>query len=393
MAINSLKGLTGQLTIDLGAIVKNYQALNAISANSLTGAVVKADAYGCGMLPVASVLYQAGARFFFVATPSEAIVLRAELKDAHIFVFNGLYPNSAKLYVEQRIMPILNSAQMLEEWLSFCIANNELFPAAIHFDTGMGRLGIKMNEVDWVKDKISQVGFLPQMIMSHLACADILGHEKNRMQLIFFKAIAKQFPNIPFSLANSAGIMSGRANHFQMVRPGIALYGGRAINGKPNPMKPVVNLKVPVLQVFDAKAGETIGYGATYTIDRNSKIAILALGYADGFLRSLSGTNSRHGGRILINNKILPVIGRVSMDLIAVDVTQLHGLGPNPGDMVEVLGNIISIDDQADLAGTIGYEILTSLKGRYNKSYILPNERKNGGGVGIRSVSDQRRQE
>ncbi|MCF6344303.1 MAG: hypothetical protein L3J15_06480, partial [Devosiaceae bacterium] len=149
----------------------------------------------------------------------------------------------------------------------------------------------------------------------------------------------------------------------------------------------------PVLQVFDAKAGETIGYGATYTIDRNSKIAILALGYADGFLRSLSGTTSRHGGRILINNKILPVIGRVSMDLIAVDVTQLHGLGPKPGDMVEVLGNTISIDDQADLAGTIGYEILTSLKGRYKRSYILPNESKNGGGVGVGSVSDQRRQE
>ncbi len=378
MAFTSNKFLKGHLTIDLGAIVKNYQALNTISANSLTGAVVKADAYGCGMLPVANILYKAGARFFFVATPDEAITLRQELKEAHIFVLNGLYPGEAQFYAQQKLMPVLNSVQMLEEWLLYCLSKNESFPAAIHFDTGMGRLGIKMHEIDWVKERIKRVGFLPQMIMSHLACADIMGHEKNRLQLRFFQAICEQFPNIPASLANSAGIMSARSFHFQMVRPGIALYGGRAINGKPNPMKPVVNLKVPIIQVFDAKAGDTIGYGATYTLDKNSKIAILAIGYGDGFLRSLSGTNSRQGGRVVINGKILPVIGRVSMDLIAVDITALHGLGANPGDMVEILGDIIGIDHQADIAGTIGYEILTSLKGRYKKSYILPSESQNG---------------
>ncbi len=379
MAVTSNKSLKGHLTIDLGAIVKNYRALNTISANSLTGAVVKADAYGCGMLPVANILYNAGARFFFVATPDEAITLRQELKEAHIFVLNGLYPGEAQFYAQQKLMPVLNSVQMLEEWLLYCLSKNESFPAAIHFDTGMGRLGIKLHEIDWVKERITKVGFLPQMIMSHLACADIMGHEKNRLQLRFFQAICEQFPNIPASLANSAGIMSARSFHFQMVRPGIALYGGRAINGKPNPMKPVVNLKVPIIQVFDAKAGDTIGYGATYTLDKNSKIAILAIGYADGFLRALSGTNSRQGGRVVINGKILPVVGRVSMDLIAVDITALHGLGANPGDMVEILGDIIGIDHQADIAGTIGYEILTSLKGgRYKKSYILPSESQNG---------------
>ncbi len=373
MAINSSRGLTGQLTIDLGAIVKNYLALDAISTNSLTGAVVKADAYGCGMLPVASALFQAGAKFFFVATPDEAITLRKELKEAHIFVLNGLYPKSAELYSHQRIMPILNSPQMLEEWLNYSIAQNSSLPAAIHFDTGMNRLGIKMEDVEWVVEKINKVGFAPQMIMSHLACADIIGHEKNRLQLAFFQSIAAKFPNIPASLANSAGIMSGRAYHFQMVRPGIALYGGRAINGKPNPMKPVVKLKVPVIQVHKAKAGDSVGYGASYTLDRNSIIAILAHGYADGFLRSASGTNSRPGGRIFINGKILPVIGRVSMDLIAVDVTELHGMGPKPGDLVEILGDNITIDDQASLAGTISYEILTSLKGRYKRAYITPS--------------------
>ncbi len=365
-----LKNIKGRLTVDLGAVVKNWQALNMISAGALTGAVVKANAYGMGVLPVASALYNGGAKFFFVATLDEALELRKELKDIHIFVFNGLYPNCCETYAQNKIIPILNSPTMLEEWLNFCASKNEAFSAAIHFDTGMGRLGFRMNESIWVKDKIDEIGFAPQMIMSHLACADQPTHEKNRTQLSFFQSIIAQFPNIPASLANSAGLMNGKQNHFQMVRPGISLYGGRAVNGRKNPMAPVVKLEVPLLQIIKCKAGETIGYGATYTLDKDSEIAILALGYADGFLRSLSGTNRRHGGRVIINGKILPIIGRVSMDLIAVDVSELYGKTPKPGEMVEVLGKNLTVDDQADLGGTIGYEILTSLKGRYKRCYI-----------------------
>jgi alanine racemase len=366
--------LKARLTINLGAVVKNWQALNIISTNALTGAVVKADAYGIGMLPVATALFNAGAKFFFVATPDEAITLRAELPTAHIFVFNGLYTGASDLYSHHKIMPVLNSPAMLEEWLEFCISKNESLPAAIHIDTGMGRLGFRMNEVEFITQKIEKTGFAPQMIMSHLACADTPAHEKNRTQLEFFKTITKKFPNIPASLANSAGIMNGVENHFQMVRPGIALYGGRAVNGRKNPMSNTVKLEAPLLQVIESKTGESIGYGSTYTLDKDSQIAIIALGYADGFLRSLSGTNRRPGGRVVINGKILPIIGRVSMDLIAIDITELHGKIPSAGDMVEILGDNITVDDQADLAGTIGYEILTSLKGRYKRCYIPPSQ-------------------
>ena len=372
MVIPSSTGLGGRLTIDLGAVVKNWKALDTISAKALTGAVIKADAYGTGLLPSGLALYTAGVRFFYVATPDEALALRGELADAHIFVLDGLYPGAARLYAQERLMPVLSSPDMLEEWLTICVAENEALPAALHFDTGMNRLGFRMQETDYVREKIEQIGYVPQMVMSHLACADLPTHEKNRTQVALFQTVMAQFPGVPASLANSAGLMNGRENHFQMVRPGISLFGGRAVSGRPNPMSPVVKLEVPVLQVREGKTGESVGYGASYTLDRNSQIAILALGYADGFLRSLSSTNTRQGGRVFVGGKSLPIIGRVSMDLVAVDVTDLYGKVPKPGDMVEILGKNLTVDDQADIAGTIGYEILTSLKGRYKKSYISP---------------------
>lgn len=364
------QGLTGHLTIDLGALVKNWRALGRISATALTGAVVKANAYGLGIDACAPALAQAGAQFFFVATPDEGFALRQVVPNAHIFVFNGLYPNAAEFYLANRLMPVLNSVPMLEEWLGVCTAHNEAFPAALHFDTGMNRLGIRLRETAQVRDMLADFGYLPQMVMSHLACADQSHHEKNRTQLALFQTVLAQFSGIPASLANSAGVMSNRDYHFQMVRPGIALYGGRAVSGRPNPMAPVVTLEVPVLQVRHAGTGETVGYGAAQTIHRETKLAILALGYADGFLRALSSTSSKSGGKAAFGGRVLPIVGRVSMDLIAVDVTDLGDAAPKPGDMVEVLGPNVGIDDQADAAGTIGYEILTSLKGRYSRSYV-----------------------
>lgn len=372
MAATANTGLGGRLTIDLGAVAKNWRALDALSANSLTGAVIKADAYGTGLIPSGMALYQAGARFFFVATPDEALELREKLPEAHIFVLNGLYPGSARLYEQNRLMPILCSMEMLKEWLAHCVSANEAYPAALHFDTGMNRLGFRIQEADQVREEIEQFGYLPQMVMSHFACADQPSHEKNRTQLALFQSIMSQFPGVPASLANSAGMMIGRENHMQMVRPGVALFGGRAVSGRKNPMTPVVKLEVPVLQVRTAKTGETVGYGATFELDRDSRLAIISLGYGDGFLRSLSSTNTRQGGRIVFNNRIAPVVGRISMDLLAVDVTDLKDNGPRPGDMVEIFGKTLTVDSQADLAGTIGYEFLTSLKGRYKRSYISP---------------------
>lgn len=373
MSASSPTGLVGRLTVDLGAIVRNWKALDLISPGCLTGAVVKADAYGTGLLPASIALFDAGARFFFVATPDEAVSLRQELSQAHIFVLNGLYPGAARLYQNHRLMPVLNSMEMLAEWLTHCVNANEAFPAALHFDTGMNRLGFRMEEASVVRNQMAQFGYLPQMVMSHLACADQPNHEKNRTQLSLFQNVLTHFPGIPASLANSGGLMNSRDNHFQIVRPGISLFGGRAVAGRDNPMAPAVKLEVPVLQVKHAKTGETVGYGATYTLDRDSRIAIVPIGYADGFLRSLSGTNTHKGGQVVFNGLMAPVLGRVSMDLIAIDVTDFGADTPTPGDYVEIFGKHISVDDQADICGTIGYELLTSLKGRYKRSYIPPS--------------------
>ena len=363
-------GYGGRLTVDLAALKRNWQALDKVSQGALTGAVVKADAYGTGIVQSSRALYQAGARFFFVATPDEAVAVRAALPDdAHIFVLGGLYPGAAPLYVGERLMPVLSSVPMLEEWLQACLARNEALPAALQFDTGMNRLGFRLNEASTVKRMIDELGYSPQMIMSHLACADQPSHEKNRTQLALFTSVMAQFPGVPASLANSAGLMTGRENHFQMVRPGIALYGGRAVQGRRNPMSPVVTLEAPILQIKDARTGESVGYGATQTLVRDSRLAIVAIGYADGFLRSHSSSNQRGGARVVVRNQFAPVVGRVSMDTTIIDITDLHEV-PLPGEMVEIFGPHISVDEQADVAGTIGYEILTGLKGRYSRSYV-----------------------
>ena len=367
-------GCGPRLTVDLGAIQRNWQALDKVSAGALTGAAVKADGYGLGAVPVAKALYAAGTRFFFVATPDEGLALRPALPEAHIFVLNGLFPGAAPLYVGERLMPVLNSLPMLEEWLVACLGRNEALPAALHFDTGMNRLGFRLNETSIVKRMIEDVGYAPQMIMSHLACADQPQHEKNRTQLALFSSVINQFPGIPASLANSAATMTSREMHFQMVRPGIALYGGRAVNGRKNPMVPAVTLEAPVIQIRECKTGESVGYGASYILPRDTRLAIIALGYADGFIRAASSTNQHAGGRVHLRGTLCPLIGRVSMDMFAIDITDLGNDIPIPGEMVEVLGPNVSIDDQADPAGTIGYEILTSLKGRYPRTYVSAAE-------------------
>jgi alanine racemase len=363
-------GLGGQLSIDLGALARNWRALDKVSAGSLTAAVVKADAYGTGITMASRALFAAGARFFFVATPDEGMAVRAAVPQAHIFVLNGLYPGAANLYIRQNLMPVLASVAMLEEWLTKCLERNEAYPAALHFDTGLNRFGFRLSEAAHVRDRVQALGYAPQMIMSHLACADVPNHEKNRTQLALFGSVMNMFPGIPASLSNSAGLMTGRDYHFQMVRPGIALYGGRAVTGRKNPMAPVVTLHVPILQIKEARTGESVGYGASYSLSRDSRLAILGHGYADGFFRSLSGTNTRPGGKVVIRGKVCPVIGRVSMDQITVDITELGPDLPVPGEGAEILGNIVGIDDQADAAGTISYEVLTSLKGRYHRNYV-----------------------
>jgi alanine racemase len=364
-------GLGPRLTVDLAALARNWRALEHVSSGALCGAVVKGDAYGTGIVAASEAFYAAGARFFFTATVDEGIAVRGALPDAHVFILDGLYPGAADTYVGERLMPCLASLGMLEEWLACCLSRNEAFPAALHFDTGMNRLGIRLSEAEIVTGRIHELNFAPQMVMSHLACADQPSHEKNRVQLALFQSLLPNFPGIPASLANSAGLMTSRDNHFQMVRPGIALYGGRAVTGRRNPMSRVVTLEAPVLEVKEARTGESVGYGATYALSRDSRIAVLGLGYADGFFRSLSSTNTHPGGKVALRGQVLPVLGRVSMDLVTVDVTDLGSQIPVPGEMAEIVGPTISVDDQADACGTIGYEILTALRlGRYQRRYI-----------------------
>ena len=360
---------SGRLTVDVGAIVRNWQALDQITPSALTAAVVKANAYGLGLREIAPALFSAGARFQFVATPEEALLLRDLLPLAHVFVLDGLWPGAADIYAQERLMPVLSSMAMLDDWLRFCLARGEAYPAALQFDTGMNRLGFRVNELESVKARLGEAGYKPQLIMSHFACADIPEHEKNRIQLALFQGVLAQFPDIPGSIANSAGLMSSKNHHFQLVRPGIALFGGRAIAGRPNPMAPSVTLEAPILQIRDARAGETVGYGATARLQRDSKLAILPLGYADGFFRSLGSSSGKPGSKVWILGKPAPIVGRVSMDLMAVDLTDI-GEMPLPGSFAEIIGGHVTIDDHADASGTIGYEVLTSLKGRYTRHFV-----------------------
>lgn len=364
-------GLGPRLTVDLAALARNWRALEQVSAGALCGAVVKADAYGTGIVAASETFYAAGAQFFFTATVDEGIAVRGALPDAHIFILDGLYPGAADTYVGERLMPCLASLGMLEEWLACCLRRSEAFPAALHFDTGINRLGIRLAETDIVTQRIGELNFAPQMVMSHLACADQPSHENNRVQLSLFQSLLAHFPGIPGSLANSAGLMTGREYHFQMVRPGVALYGGRAVSGRRNPMSRVVTLEAPVLEVKEARTGESVGYGATYSLARDSRIAVLGIGYADGFFRSLSSTNTHPGGKVALRGQLLPVLGRVSMDIVTIDVTDLGSQMPVPGEMAEIVGPTISVDDQADACGTIGYEFLTSLRlGRFQRRYV-----------------------
>ncbi|GGA50310.1 alanine racemase [Pelagibacterium lentulum] len=361
--------LGGGIEIDLGALVRNWQALDKVSGKALTAAVVKGDAYGTGIKTVGRTLYHAGARFFFVATPDEGVLLRKAVPGAFIFVLDGLVPRTAADYAAHNLMPVLASMSQLTEWLDFCLNRGEATPAALHFDTGFNRVGFRMQEADLVKRELDQSGFQPQMIMSHLACADQPTHEMTRKQNGLFQGILNRFPDTPASLANSAGLMASKDYHYHMVRPGIAVYGGKAINGRPNPMAPVFSMQVPILQIKEARIGETVGYGAAYRLRRDSRLAIMALGYADGYFRALSGIGGQQGGRVAVNGTVVPVLGRVSMDMTAIDITDVPGL-VQPGDLVEIVGPNIAIDDIGDAARTIGYEILTTLNGRFPRRYV-----------------------
>ena len=359
------------LTINLGALVANWLRLREMSQRAECAAVVKADAYGLGMEQAASALSRAGCKTFFVATIAEAGSLRALLPDATIYVLGGLLTNTAPLFQLHNLRPVLNSEAEVKEWAEYCAASGQPLPAAIHIDSGMNRLGLSALEVDAIAPVASLWKmFELSLIMSHLACSDEVGHPKNERQRKIFDALRAKLPSAPASLANSAGILLGRQHHYDMVRPGIAIYGGRPQQTGDNPFQPAVTLFGRILQVRDVVSGETIGYGATRTLKSPTRIAVVAVGYADGIFRALSTRDDKEGLSVFIGGHAAPILGRVSMDLITVDVTTIPGDIARRGEWVELIGPNVSAQAMAHHAGTIDYEILTNLGTRALRRYI-----------------------
>lgn len=359
------------LTIDLAAIARNWRRLRDLSAPAECAAVVKADAYGLGMAQVAPVLARAGCNTFFVATLTEAMELRALLDAANIYVLSGLVFGSAQTYREHALRPVLNSAEEIEEWAVFAKSARKRLPAAVHIDSGMNRLGLSAAEVETMATaKNLFAAFELALVMSHLACADEPEHPKSEAQRHIFESLRRKLPDALASLANSAGILLGPAFHYDLVRPGIALYGGKARRQGEAPVAPVLTLSARILQVRRVAAGETVGYGATRTLKRHSRIAVLAVGYADGLFRSLSVADGKEGLRVFIGPHAAPILGRVSMDLITVDVTDVPEALARRGAFVELIGENTAAHELAAHAGTIDYEVLTNLGARATRRYI-----------------------
>ncbi|HZP18953.1 MAG TPA: alanine racemase [Bauldia sp.] len=372
-ALLSPPGLTdpalagGRLTIDLGALAENWRQVGARVRVAETAAVVKADAYGIGIAPAGSALAAAGCRTFFVALPEEGQRLRAAAPGVTIYVLAGLLPGTSQALAAADLRPVLNSWGEIEEWAAFR-ETGAATGCAVHVDTGMNRLGLSLHEaLELARRPDLLAAIAPNLLMSHLVVSEEAANPLNRRQLTLFREIAAQFPEIPASLANSAGIYLDEDFHFDLVRPGIALYGASPGPGVPVPMQTVVTAEARVLMVREAEAGETVGYGATERLRRPSRIAILSAGYADGYHRVTGSSDERKGAHVVIRNRPARILGRVSMDLIAVDVTDIRAA--SRGDWAELFGPNVKVDEVAGHARTVGYEFLTQLGRRYERIY------------------------
>jgi alanine racemase len=355
-----------RLTVDLGAIRDNYLYLRTRLGFTTCSAVVKADAYGLGAAQIAPVLQRAGCRTFFVAHLDEAIVLRASLAaSSAIHILNGVPPGAEPDCVAAGSIPVLNSLEQLSAWRRTAAVLGRRLPATIQVDSGMARLGLSAGEVEQIcNDPLAFEGLDLQLIMSHLACADEPDHPANVAQHATFEAMRARLPMAPASLANSAGIFLGSAYHFDLARPGAALYGVNPTPGRPNPMRAVVQLSAKVIQVRDVAAGAAVGYGYSFRATSAARIAAISLGYADGWHR-----NAATGAAAFFQGVRLPFAGRVSMDSITLDVSALPAT-LTAGNFVDLIGDRQTLADVARLAGTIEYEILTGLGRRFERRYV-----------------------
>jgi alanine racemase len=359
----------GVLTIDIAAIVGNWQALARQLITVECAAVVKANAYGLGLKPVVTALAKAGCKTFFVADLAEARTVRARAREATIYVLHGFTLESADSFIELGVQPVINSMTELAEWDTFVAARGWQGGAALHVDTGMNRLGVSPEEAAALSPRVQTENHGITLLLSHLACADVPGHPLTAKQMQMFRELRTLYSGIPASLANSSGIFLGDAAYFDLARPGAALYGVNPTPGQPNPMKPVVELTGRILQIRAVARDQTIGYGATWTARRNLRIAVVAAGYADGLLRAASASDEHPGGSAIVAGKKCPVVGRISMDLMTVDISDLADGAVHRGDYATLIGGELSIDDVAAAAGTIGYEVLTRLGARCHVLY------------------------
>lgn len=350
-----------RIRIDLAALAANYAQLRSRAVGAEVAAVVKANAYGLGMGPVAARLAEVGCRTYFVGTVTEGLELRQLQAAARIFVLNELSAGSAALYLHHQLLPVLNSMDEVRTWAT----RGAGAPAALQIDTGMTRAGLSAADVTvaCADGKLCQALKLV-LLMSHLACADDPGHALNQQQLGQFNALRKHWPDVPWSIANSAGIFLGPDFHGDLVRPGIALYGGRPGASGDNPMQEVVRLESRVLQVRQLTHRVSVGYGATQTLAPPARVATVGIGYADGYPRSLGGR-----GCAMWQGQRAPVAGRVSMDLLTLDVSAAGFADLAVGDWVTLIGKGLALEDVAAAAGTVNYELLTSLSRRADRNY------------------------
>lgn len=347
-----------RLTIDLDSLAANYRVLKAQAGGVEVAPAVKADAYGLGAAIVADRLWAEGARTFYAARLSEGVALRESLgdRDAAIYVLDGVTPGSGPTLEAARLTPALNSLPQIEAWNSH--ARGGRLKAALHVDTGMNRLGVRLEEVRVLlgaMDRLKHVEIV--QVMSHLACANDPDHPLNTRQLERFEEAAALFPDARRSLANSAGIFLGASYAFDQVRPGISLYGGGPRDVPDARIRAVATFEAPILQTRNVPRGESIGYGATFTATDNTRVAIVAVGYADGVPRA-----AHPRGAVWFDGQRRSVLGRVSMDLLAIDVTDCDAA--RPGAMVQIIGPDLPVDDAAAAAGTTAYELLTRIAPR-----------------------------
>lgn len=344
------------MRIDPDAIAENWRFFHARAPSAICAAVVKADGYGLGAETVVRALAGAGARAFFTATLTEALAVRKVLGvGPQIFVLNGPSRDDAALFAPAKLTPVLNSLQQIHAWAG-------RGPAALHLDTGMNRLGIGPDEIGAAALALQDCSLT--LVMSHLACASTLDDPMNALQRKRFIAAAEHFPKAPLSLAASAGTLLGSDYHFDLIRPGVGLYGSGGLDKDNPPLMAAATIEAPILQVREVEAGETFGYGATFTATRKMRTATVALGYADGFLRSFSGR-----GYGVLGGARRPILGRVSMDLIILDVAGCAEA--EPGAMVEFLGTQARLDDVAACGETLPYELLTTLVGTVRRTGVI----------------------